>query len=144
MRRRSSIGGRTKAPRRRNAPKAARPHKSLGVREESEVTRLRRELSEALERQAATSEVLQVISGSPGQLEPVFQAILENATRICEARAGHAFQFDGENFHTIAQIGTAPELVQFQRRRGSFQPVGSGFRHLMRSKQLAHTGSRHE
>jgi hypothetical protein len=50
----------------------------------------KRELSEALERQAATEEVLRIISGSPGQLEPVFHAMLANAVRICEANAEYS------------------------------------------------------
>ena len=85
-----------------------------------------RELSESLEQQIATSEVLQVISSSPGELEPVFQAMLENAVRICEAKFGTMFRFDGELFHVAAGIGTPPPLVQFQTKRGPFRPEPGG------------------
>jgi transcriptional regulator with GAF, ATPase, and Fis domain len=73
------------------------------------------DLSEALEQQTATSEVLRVISSSPGELDPVFQAMLENATRICEAKFGTLFRFDGNMFHVAAQVGTPLELAEAAR-----------------------------
>jgi GAF domain-containing protein len=106
-----------------------------------ENARLLNELRESLQQQTATSEVLGVISSSPGELEPVFQAMLENATRICEAKFGTLFRFDGNMFHVAAQVGTPLELAEFQRRRGSFQPgPGTPFLdRVMRTKQVSHT-----
>jgi GAF domain-containing protein len=84
------------------------------------------DLSESLEQQTATAEVLRIISRSPGELEPVFEAMLENATRICEAKFGTMFRFDGELFRVAAGIGTPPALVEFQTKRGPFRPEAGG------------------
>src|SRR5262249_45991569 len=90
-----------------------------------ENTRLLNELRESLEQQTATSEVLSVISSSQGELEPVFQAMLENATRICDARFGTLLRFDGEFFHRVAGTGTPSALVEFQLQRGPFKPMSA-------------------
>jgi signal transduction histidine kinase len=104
---------------------------------EKEVRERTAELSEALERQTATSEVLGVISSSPGALEPVFQTILENAVRICEAGFGTLFRFDGGMFHYAASHGTPPALVEFQRQRGPSLPdVGSLLDRVLQTRQV--------
>jgi signal transduction histidine kinase/DNA-binding response OmpR family regulator/putative methionine-R-sulfoxide reductase with GAF domain len=81
------------------------------------------ELSEALERQTATSEVLQVISSSPGELEPVFQAMLANATRICGAEFGNMFLREGDTFRAVAVHGPPTSYVEWYRREPVFDPA---------------------
>jgi hypothetical protein len=68
------------------------------------IAQLRRERDESLEQQTATSEVLKVISSSPGDLQPVFQAMLENATRICDAQFGVLFRMEGGLLHPAASL----------------------------------------
>ena len=75
-----------------------------------------RELTESLEQQTATSEVLEVISSSPGDLEPVFAAMLENAVRICDAKFGNIYRWDGELFQLLAAFNTPPAFVEAHRR----------------------------
>jgi GAF domain-containing protein/sensor histidine kinase YesM len=91
-----------------------------------ENARLLSELRESLERQTATSEVLQVISSSPAELRPVFDAVLANATRMCEAAFGVVHLRTGDTFVSAAHIGAPPELVEFHRRRGAFKPLPGG------------------
>ena len=86
------------------------------VRLFDEVQARTRELTESLEQQTATSEVLQVISSSPGELEPVFQAMLENATRICEAKFGNLFLYEGDAFRTVAMHSAGLEHKERWRR----------------------------
>ena len=106
----------------------------------TDLTERTADLTEALEQQTATSEVLQVISSSPGDLEPVFQAMLENATRICEAKFGVVFSFDGNEFHFEAQIGTPPELAEHNRARPMPQPLpGSHLNRLRQTKRVSYT-----
>jgi GAF domain-containing protein len=104
-----------------------------------ENTRLLNELRQSLQQQTATADVLKVISSSPGELEPVFQSMLENATRICEAKFGTLFRFDGDAYHLAGQFGTPPELAEFQRQRGPFQPPGGHLEQITRTKQVRHT-----
>src|SRR5258707_531857 len=86
-----------------------------------QVTARTRELSESLEQQTATSEVLRVISSSPGDLEPVFQKILENAVRICEASFGNLLLYDGDVFRHVA-LHNAPQTWAAEQQRDPVAP----------------------
>src|SRR5262249_32379991 len=92
------------------------------VRLFDEVQARTRELSESLLQQTATSEVLQVISSSPGQLEPVFQAMLENATRIGEAKFGTLYLCEGDALRTIAMYGAPAAFAEARRRNPMVRP----------------------
>ena len=79
-------------------------------------------MSESLAQQTATSEVLQVICSSPGELEPVFKAMLENADRICEAKFGQMFLLEG-TIAPMAHLGVPDALIEFDKNRGAFPLV---------------------
>ena len=121
MRRRSRAGGepvkarRRKAAtlKRRNAPKTVRRRSSSAAGLNKKVALLTRERDEALEQQTATAEILRVISSSPGDLQPVFEAILENATRICEAKFGNLWLREGDKFRIVAIYGGSPEYREY-------------------------------
>ena len=107
MKRRSKAGGKASKARGREASKtkrrdASKTASSSAPIQDAEVARLTRELNEALEQQTATSEVSQVISGSPGELEQVFEAMLENAVRICDANFGTIERWDGDALRLVA------------------------------------------
>jgi GAF domain-containing protein len=104
-----------------------------------ENTRLLNELRESLQQQTATADVLGVISSSPGELEPVFQAMLKNAVTICEAKFGVLYRYDGA-FHVVASLGVPPRYAEYLRQRGSFQPTaGAPLDRLLQTKELVHT-----
>src|SRR5580698_8913575 len=127
MKRRGKAGGKAADLRRPKAagrkrvavarPKAVAKSKSqpraaaAGLQERLE--RNRQELNEALQQQAATSEVLRLISSSPGELGPVFQAILENATRICGAKFGNLWLREGGSFRIAATHGAPPAYRKY-------------------------------
>ncbi len=104
-----------------------------------ENTRLLNELRESLQRQTATAEVLGIISSSPGELEPVFQAMLQNSVRICEAKFGQMFLTDGDVVRPVANLDVPAALVEFDKQRGTFQPsAGGGLERVIRTKQVIH------
>src|SRR5215471_8102669 len=103
-----------------------------------ENTRLLNELRESLEQQTATSEVLQVISRSPGELEPVFTTMLENALRICEAGIGNLFRYENGAFRESSSVNAPAAFKEFLRR-GPVQPTpGTGLARVVQTKQTAH------
>ena len=104
-----------------------------------ENTRLLNELRESLQQQTATAEVLGVISGSPGQLEPVFEAMLANATRLCDAKFGTLSLYDGDAFRDVALHNVPPAYTDI-RLREPFRPhPKAGLAHVARTKQISHT-----
>jgi len=108
------------------------------VGNEIEVERLSRELGEAYQRETATSEVLKVISASPGELEPVFNAMLANATRICEAKIGVLYLCDGDNLRFAATHGAPSAYVEARKQMG-VAPDGP-VRRAATTKRVVHIG----
>jgi class 3 adenylate cyclase/putative methionine-R-sulfoxide reductase with GAF domain len=158
--RRRSRAGRSVKPRRRKAAAPKRPSgtgtvrslRSSAVGLESEAARLASklsatsktlrqrttDLSESLEQQTATSEVLRVISSSQGELEPVFQATLEKAVRICEAKFGNVYRWDGDALSLVASHNTPSTLIE-QRRRAPFRPSNkTPFGRVISEKKTVH------
>src|SRR5262249_4902068 len=104
-----------------------------------EVQARTRELSESLEQQTATSEVLKVISSSPGELEPVFKAMLENATRVCASKFGTMYLREADAFRTVAMYGAPPAYVEARMREPVFHPgAGTGLGRAAQTKQVVH------
>ena len=103
-----------------------------------ENTRLLNEQRESLEQQTATSEVLKVISSSPGELEPVFHAMLENATRICEAKIGILFRYKNGAYTAIAMLGVTPAYAEYLNR-GPIRPgPTTGLGRVISTRQTIH------
>jgi two-component system, NtrC family, sensor kinase len=136
------------APAKSRRPKSSKlkrhsPPKVAGSRPsrtgaETEVTQLRRELHEALEQQTATSEVLQVISTSSGDLEPVFASMLENAVRICDAGFGDIFRQEGDSWRLVATYKTPAAFVEVLRHSPVIRPSLAVGRRRFADKSAVH------
>ncbi|MCL4766855.1 MAG: GAF domain-containing protein [Hyphomicrobiaceae bacterium] len=103
-----------------------------------DIEELRRELRDAHRRERATAEILDVIRGSPGDLEPVFRTILANATRICEAEYGVLFRYEDGAYSAVAKLGVPPGYEEFLNR-GPIRPgPATGLGRLIAAKRTVH------
>src|SRR5262249_9330750 len=96
-----------------------------------------RELTESLEQQTATADVLRVISSTPGELKPVFDAMLEKALSLCEAAFGGLWTYDGERMHATAMRGVPALFAIFHSK--PLEPVpGTASHDLVRGARFVH------
>src|SRR5262249_601180 len=102
------------------------------------LTQAHAQVSEALEQQTATSEVLKVISRSTFDLQPVLDTLIENAARLCGARRGVIFRRDGDKYHGVAFYNTAPDTIDFVRAH----PISPG-RHTITARVALERGTIH-
>jgi signal transduction histidine kinase/putative methionine-R-sulfoxide reductase with GAF domain len=103
-----------------------------------ENARLINETREALDQQTATAEVLQVINASPGDLAPVFDAMLEKAMRLCEAAFGQLHTFDGEHWQTAAMSGLPAAFEEYRARTTPDYGPGTGPARLVQGEDIVH------
>jgi len=99
---------------------------------------LKKKLAEALEQQTATSDVLGIISSSPGQLEPVFRAMLSNALRICEAKFGNLFLYENGLFREVSNVNVPRGFEAFVQRGPIAPNPGTGLARIVSTKHVAH------
>jgi GAF domain-containing protein len=108
------------------------------VRLFDDVQKRTRELTEALEQQTATSEVLQVISSSPGDLQPVFETMLEKAVRICDAKFGTLYLRDADAYRAVAIHNAPPAYVEARKRDLVRPPPDSALGQIAKTRKVAH------
>jgi class 3 adenylate cyclase/putative methionine-R-sulfoxide reductase with GAF domain len=104
----------------------------------TDLTERTADLTEALEQQTATSEVLEAISRSPGGLEPVFQAMLEKAVRICDAKFGSILRWDNEAAHLVATHNAPPAFTEARRRSTNLANPKTSFGRMVATKAVVH------
>jgi GAF domain-containing protein len=105
---------------------------------ESDLAAARSALGRVVEQQTATADILRIISSSPTDLQPVFETILENATRLCDAHFASLGLYDGKDYRYVAQRGGTPELVE-RLFRGPFIPVaGTNLWRVISEKRAVH------
>ena len=109
-----------------------------GTGAEARVARLTRELTEALQQQTATAEILQVVASSPGDLQRVFDTMLESARRLCDAEFGNIYRWDGDALHLIATRNTPPAFAEFRRRSPLRPSPTSLVGRMVRNKTVVH------
>jgi signal transduction histidine kinase len=143
MRRRSKAGPeRAKSRRRKTVTqkrRGLRNPSAANYKTQSDVAQLIRERDEALEREKATGEVLRVISSSPGELKPVFKAMLANAVKLCDARFGAMYFYEGNGFRFVAAHNAPAAWIESRQREPIFRPhPDSGLGRIARTKQVVH------
>jgi two-component system NtrC family sensor kinase len=112
-------------------PLESRNPSAADHKRQSDVAQLIRERGEALEREKATAEVLRVISSSPGDLAPVFDAILQNATRMCGARIGTLFRYQNGAYTALAKIDVTCEFAEYLERGPIYPGPNTGLGRIM-------------
>ena len=128
------------SPVHRQADRAGEELRRPGRHRHREHAAARASCAKSLEQQTATSEVLSVISSSQGELEPVFQAMLANATRICEAKFGSMALLEGNGLRRVAIHNAPPEFMEFHEKSPAFDvTVSLTINQLVTTKQLVHT-----
>src|SRR6516225_11401588 len=136
-RRVSASGKATKQGRSKSAK--SRAASSRARKRSPKASELQKQLAEALQQQAASAEILKIISSSPGDMKPVFEAMLVNALRICDAKFGHVLLYDGERFHATHLHDVPLSYRAFWDQHGPIRPSPkTGLGRLAHTKQIVH------